>query len=296
MTLNRPILVIGNCQTQMMVDALATIDTNMSIVGHRYRRNEPENLILMLKKHIGHKYVPIISSSLRMESELIDFLTNHSQLTPVFFPSLTFSAFHPDVQFAESQGQAVRNGLGSTWNSRLALSAYLGGNSTKQAQRLFCADIYKEVGYFDRWDTDIASLKNTFEFCSLDFTRWIRRVQRLGVFMHGINHPVKGAIQQLAIQVSERLKMPKKSSIELERYSQDNLSTSIWPVYPEIAEHFGFVGSYTFQHQGKNLDLTNFISECYATWDQQKLTKKAINTIPKTQPSFESIIERHALK
>jgi hypothetical protein len=226
-----------------------------------------------------------------METEMIDFLAHESKRQPIFVPSITFTAFHPDIQFAQTDGQAIRNGLGGTWNSRLILASYLQGYTTTQTLSLFCGATFQDVGYLDRWDSDVYSLSRTFAFCDLEFTRWFRSVKRLGVFMHGINHPMKEAIQHLAIQIAEKIGLSKRSLTDLGRYSQDNLSTSVWPVYPYIAEHFGFCGSYVFQHRGEYLDLENFVERCYEHWNSQQLRNKRIQTIPITEAELQSIVK-----
>ena len=295
MSSTQDVLIIGNCQTQMMVESLTAIDGTKQFIGHRYRRHELNRLKEVIRRSVQNEFIPIVSTSLRMETELIEFLAHETKRQPIFVPSITFSAFHPDIQFAQTGGHAIRNGLGGTWNSRLILTSYLQGHTTTQTLSLFCGATYQDVGYLDRWDSDVFSLSRTFDFCDLEFTRWFRSVKRLGVFMHGINHPVKEAIQHLAIQIAEKIGLPKRSLTDLGRYSQDNLSTSVWPIYPDIAEHFGFYGSYVFQYQGVYLDLEDFVDRCFASWNSQQLQNKPIQTIPITEAEFQSIVQTRAI-
>lgn len=291
MTFNKHVLVVGNCQTQLFTESLSLVGRNIKCIGHRYRRNAFEELVNTVRNNIDSGYLPLLSSSLRMDTKVIEFLTSDSGTPPIFFPSITFGAFHPDIQFAQCGGETVRNGLGGAWNSRLILTSFLKGLSEHQTRELFCHRAFKAAGYFDRWVSDINSLSNTFEFCELDFPRWIRSVRRLGVFMHGVNHPVKGALQSLAHQMAEKIALPHRSTIDIARYSLDNLSTSVWPVYPEIAEHLGFNGSYVFQHQGRYAELEDFISSCFKLWTAQNLSTELVQTIPRNGFSIDSVIE-----
>jgi hypothetical protein len=203
----------------------------------------------------------------------------------IVVPTVTFAAFHPDIQYGFIGGKVVESGLGSGWNSRILLWAYMNDLKEQEARELFREAVYRELGYLDEWMPSRDLLKRGFEKHGFDFGRWMQSVQRDGVFMYGINHPLPKALSNLAVQIIERnfASMHQRED-DAHRFVTDYLAHTVWPVYPEIADELGVDGSFTWQVgrlvRRRKVQLDEFIALCYKAWDSINLRKREINLIP----------------
>jgi hypothetical protein len=161
------------------------------------------------------------------------------------------------------------------------LWAYSNGLSQDETENLFREEVFQALGYFDEWDKSAKTLKKSFDTCGFDYGRWIRSVQRTGVFMYGINHPMQIGLSQLAVQIAEKIFPNSHVAIEdLHTFTTDYLSHIVWPVYPEIGDHLGVEGSYHWRVARKHASLTEFIKLCFSAWDKIELRKLKVNFIP----------------
>lgn len=275
------VFVLGNCQVGGIADSLRVLMPNVNLERH-VLTHEAKSLRKDLRSYrkrdfdvaIVHESIP---DSLGDESDLIN------ELAPLVLkiPSLSFSAFHPDIVYAFHDHQVVKNGLNSDWNSRIILLSYLGGYSQQETLSSFNFGTFESLGYLTAWSSSAADLAASFVRCDLDFSRWIRRVQRLGVFMYGINHPLQFALSELAVQIAESVSSePLEPVAELHRLTKDYLAHIVWPVYPEIAQNLGLNGSYHWRVGDDYATLNQFVQRCYRAWDRVGLKKLSLNFIP----------------
>ena len=199
----------------------------------------------------------------------------------IVVPTIKFSAFQPDTQYAYSGERLIKNGLGGEWNSRIVLWAFKNRLSRADTRRLFRSDVYESLGYFDDWPSSVSALKEAFERTALDFTQWIRRNQRTGIFMHGINHPMALGLATLAEQI-----VVKKCSGQArvvsgsERYLTDHLANVVWPVYPEIASVLGVKGDYLWRRGTHMVNLEGFIDLTFSHWESADWRGDVFRTDP----------------
>jgi hypothetical protein len=244
--------------------------------------NEPKVLFSELSEHFfDSESVLLLHDSVREIFSVNDSLAKFDRKENIYIPTISFAAFHPDIQYGFIDGAVVKSGLDSDWNSRIMLWAYSKGLSQGETENLFREDVFQSLGYFDEWDKSSETLRKSFEECGFDYGRWIRSVQRTGVFMYGINHPMQIGLSQLAVQIAERVFPNSHVVIEdLHTFTTDYLSHIVWPVYPEIGDHLGVEGSYHWRVARKHASLTEFIELCFSAWDKMKLRKQKVNFIP----------------
>jgi len=275
------LMMLGNCQAGGLADLLGLLIPGFEI-GHELLSNDVATLEIELRKHAKSRKIGLI-----LHDSVQSIIDLHPQLQGILpeetivIPTVTFAAFHPDIQYGFIDGSVVKNGLDSDWNSRILLWAYMNKLKEREARELFCEEVYRELGYLDEWASSAALLKLGFEKCGFDFGRWMRSVQRDGVFMYGINHPLPIALSNLAIQIVEREFAGKHQHVDdVHKYVTDHLAHIVWPVYPEIADELGVEGTYRWRVGRKYAQLDEFISLCYEAWDSIKLGKREINLMP----------------
>lgn len=273
--------ILGNCQVGGIADSLEIISNGAAISGILVS-NEPEVLFRELSEHFfDSESVLLLHESVKKIISANDSLAKFDRRETISIPTISFAAFHPDIQYAFINGVVVKSGLDSDWNSRVMLWAYSHGLSQTETEHLFREEVYQELGYFDEWDRSSESLRKSFSECGFDYGRWIRSVQRIGVFMYGINHPMQIGLSQLAVQIAEKV-FPKSHVVieDLHTFTTDYLSHIVWPVYPEIGDHLGVEGSYHWRVARKHASLTEFIELCFSSWDRIELRKQKVNFIP----------------
>lgn len=273
--------VLGNCQSGGIADSLELL-SNGSTIDYSVVSNDPKVLFRQLSEHLKQPgYTLIMHQSVRDVILGNDFLSKFDMPENIYIPTITFAAFHPDIQYGFVNGAVVKNGLDSDWNSRIILWSYLKGLSPGETEYLFCEDVFQALGYFDEWEKSSKNLQASFDECGFDYGRWIRSVQRTGVFMYGINHPMQICLSHLAIQIAEKVFPNSHVLVEdLHTFTTDYLSHIIWPVYPEIGDHLGVEGSYHWRVARRHSSLTEFIELCFSTWDKKELRKQRMNLIP----------------
>ncbi|NBX51035.1 hypothetical protein EBT25_14170, partial [bacterium] len=192
--------ILGNCQVGGIADSISLLVEGVKVHGEFAPSNIAE-LGSVLKQHIEHQGSLIVCDSVRSLIVNNPALKHFDLPDTTYFPSISFAAFHPDIQYAFAEGSVVKNGLGSDWNSRILLWAYLHGKTLQQTQQLFNSKTFEMLGYFAEWERSSQKLQKAFLDCNFDYLRWIRSVQREGIFMYGINHPTQFSLSELSIQL-----------------------------------------------------------------------------------------------
>ena len=287
---SKSVRVLGNCQVGGLTTALKFLvpDVKFSrklVTGERGKLKRELLKLSRRKLMIQDSVLRIVLSDETLQELLPE--------EYIVYPTITFSAFHPDTQYIFCEERVIKNGLGSDWNSRILVWAYLNELTVDESLLLFDKETYKKLGYMDEWSNSTEELRRTFEDCSFDYSQWIRGVQRGGQFMYGINHPMPVALTYLARQLAEREFPSHARSL---REPKDYLSHIVWPVYPEIGDHLGVEGSYHWRVARKHASLTEFIELCFAAWDKIKLRKQKVNFIPSISIEVDQLLRRLAGK
>jgi hypothetical protein len=273
--------LLGNCQVGGIADSLELLSYGSAVAGVLVS-NDPKVLFEELSEHLKNLGdTVLLHESVRQIILVNDALVKFDRPENIYIPTISFAAFHPDIQYGFANGAVVKSGLDSDWNSRIMLWAYSNGVSQGETENLFREDVFQALGYFDEWDRSSETLRKSFDDCGFDYGRWVRSVQRTGVFMYGINHPMQIGLSQLAVQIAEKVFSNSHVVIEdLHTFTTDYLSHIVWPVYPEIGDHLGVEGSYHWRVARKHASLTEFIELCFSAWDKIELRKQKVNFIP----------------
>ena len=196
----------------------------------------------------------------------------------VQIPIIVFSAFHPDMNYVGPEdgaaGRGVVRGPMNDSNSALALFGFLEGLSVAQTIRLFDADLFRALGYFDCWagsaEYFLSQGREAGYDLSEDLARWTRR----GAFMHSINHPKMFVTSDLARGLLRRAGIPF-TDCDLDSYLPDDfIRQGTWPIYGPIADYYGVPGgSYVFLRRQpglpptfETLGLEQFLTETFAAY------------------------------
>jgi hypothetical protein len=265
------ILVTGNCQSVPLAMALkrllpaARVDKvhlGLPVAPDQMAQIEKQfphyDVMLVQKRADDAAFGPLAESELR----------SHGQ--PVLtYPTLFFTGLHPDLACVARK--ANRSHIATAmddYHSAIALHAFMRGYDEGQAKKLFADKTFEVLGYFDRFTQDLPHLLGGVDEHHLDYADdvadWVSR----GTFMHSVNHPKFFVMTSIARRCLNSLGI-QVPSFDVSELVRDPLASSaIWPVYPALAAHLGFEGSYEFKTGGqpgsvKFLSLEDMIADSF---------------------------------
>ncbi len=191
-------------------------------------------------------------------------------------PNFLFRAFHPDSFYPSIQDVPVPSVFRDTGlHSRLVVTAHILGASVRKTVRAFRLPVYERVGYLSVFESERDSLLGRFAAAgidiSADFDGWMAR----GDFLHTFNHPKAFVFADILVRaLTGRFLPPAECAKARAILAQvpDYLENSIkWPVYPEIAAHYGFKGSLSWKQTrgagGETLTLKEFVKQSFVVLD-----------------------------
>ena len=200
-------------------------------------------------------------------------------------PFVNFSGFHPDTVYLFDP---TRNGkliMGATgvYHSGLALYAFQQGMSVDQAEALFSAEVFDYLGYLGVWNSAAEEFLRATSDAGMDLQSELARWARRGNFMYTPNHPKPPVMYDVARKAMKKAGLAVHD-LEVDDYLVDDLARGfILPVYPPLAELYGFRGSTLFKKEhyrlsfkpGEFLVLRDYIAECFAVYAKHQRAQLA---------------------
>ena len=195
-------------------------------------------------------------------------------------PTIVFPAYHPDRIHVGVLDHATLRGLVSGpmghSHSAVTLHAYLSGFSPAEALRLFAEPVFERLGYFNFWNESVAALRTLGTEADYDLDASLNRWSRRGCFMHSINHTKLFVVTDLARGLLGKAGFAFEDC-DLDTFLPDDLAgLGSWPVYPEIAQHFGVAGSALFYKAetartgpARTMTRAAFVAATYAYYDKR---------------------------
>lgn len=270
------ILVIGICQAAAIARAMRLLLPDaavnfISAFGAAKTFPRIADLIAEAQSHdvvFANTYLPAFK-----DGGSIDTLRAASNL--ILMPLIVFPAFHPDLvhigeEVVPGDGNLLVGPMGRS-HSALALFGFRAGLTPEETRRLFTDSVYRRLGYFDGWNESVAFLRTLGQQAGHDLDADLARWTRRGCFMHANNHPKMYVAADLSRSLLAKAGIPF-GDCDLDAYLADDfIRLGTWPVYPEIAEHYGVPGSSLFltaeiakAGRARTLTLQTFIERSFA--------------------------------
>ncbi|WP_375462697.1 WcbI family polysaccharide biosynthesis putative acetyltransferase [uncultured Methylobacterium sp.] len=273
------IAVLGNCQARGVAQAMRLLAPNSPVrfvpMGSLKRDHGHIDGLLGTLAGDDHVFSQSFPGGLIPGGDITTLLAREPRT--VLFPTIVFSAFHPDMVYAGrvedlSALKLARSPLGQ-YHSAIALCAHRVGLTARQAEPLFREDVFRRLGYLDHWEPAVRELLGGAAAIGFGLEREMSRWARRGAFMHVINHPKAFVVGDLARRLLTGSGFSPEP-VEIEDYLGDELARDVvWPVYPPIAETYGLTGSYLFKTKPRGeafptlYDLPGFLAASFAIYD-----------------------------
>ncbi|MFA5171093.1 MAG: GSCFA domain-containing protein [Sulfuriferula sp.] len=189
-----------------------------------------------------------------------------------YIPSISFGAWHPDldlISIGQEEACGYVEGSMGACQSTLAFYGWKQGWDVEQTLNLFATDIYELMGYFDAYAGWKEFLVEEGVRGNLPLGHLIDEWSRRGCWMHSIYHPKLFVLVDVARELMLREQIMINTSVQPETLIEDDfLNSPIWPIYPEIAEHYGLTGDYVFRSNEREQTLREFVVDSFARFDQ----------------------------
>jgi hypothetical protein len=259
------ITILGNCQGDQLAACLRRMLPGVAIDFVRYFGDGD---LLANTRKAKKRLVLVQNPVMSFADDIAELRQRHDTLD---FPAIVHAGFQPDLIRPKIDKVLVQGPMGSN-HSALILHAYLSGYDEAQTAALFRHEVYERLGYYRARAESDAHMRQQFEKFGLWDERELAPLLAGGCFMHITLHPKLPVIAMLA-----RLLLAKAGIAPAIRYPEnlmadDMASNVVWPVYPEIAAHFGVPGGeYVFQFKPKpasTFGLEEFIARSFAAYRQ----------------------------
>ncbi len=271
------ITVFSNCQGEVVASAIQALTggrmpTIQAVTPLAVEK--PELLVEPLREIARHHDLILMQPMVaRLVLPLVPDLGTRIEL----FPSICFSAFHPDLCYVYRQwrSETLDSPLGP-YHSSIAYHAWRVGMNLQQTLDHFRDDVYEALHFHDYWDASARALSDEGTAANLPLKGLLDRWRAQGCFMHTHNHPRKQVLIDIAHGLLVRMGI-EVPDVDLAGFLHDSLgSDRAWPVYPEIATRLGVAGSYMFKATNGNqqvrtpirlLDLETFVAHSFEAYD-----------------------------
>ncbi|AYO84541.1 WcbI family polysaccharide biosynthesis putative acetyltransferase [Methylobacterium brachiatum] len=273
------IAVLGNCQARGIAQAMRLLAPKSPVrylpMGSLKRdHGHVDGLIRTLRSH-DHVFSQAFPAGLIPGGDIATLRAADPRLK--LFPSIVFSAFHPDMVYVGQASDLAALKLAPSpmgqYHSAIVLCAHRLGLDAGRTAALFREDVFRRLGYLDHWDPAVHELVASASALGFGLDREVTRWARRGAFMHVMNHPKAFVIGDIARRLLLESGI-RPEPVEVEDYLGDELAQDVvWPLYPPIAEHFGLTGSFLFKMKPRGddfpklYDLPGFIAASFAIYD-----------------------------
>ena len=272
------IAVIGNCQARGVAQAMRLMAPSSPVrfIQMAWMKRDHGHLDGLAATLAGydHVFTQLFPAGLIPGGDSSALHAREPRL--VFFPTVVFPAFHPDMVYvgdlADLATQKLVPSPMGQYHSAIALAGFRAGLSPEQTRTLFREDVFARLGYLDAWDPCVRELLSAAAGVGFGLEREVTLWARRGSFMHVINHPKGFVIGDIARRLLGQSGL-KAEPVEVEDYLGDELARDVvWPIYPPVADVYGLTGSYLFKTKPRPgafphlYDLPEFLARSHAIY------------------------------
>ena len=264
------ITILGNCQGDQLAACLKRMLPGVAIEFIRYF----DDVDLSSRMSGAQKRLILVQNPVTSFADAIGRLRQvHDTLD---FPAIVHAGFHPDLIRPKADKALVQGPMGSN-HSALVLHGYLSGLDEAATAGLFRHEVFERLGYYKARAESDAHMRQQFAKCGLLDESELAPLLGGGCFMHLTIHPKLHVIAMLA-----RLLLAKAGIVPAIRHPENLMADEmannvVWPIYPEIAAHFGLAGGeYVFQFKPRpasTFGLAEFIARSFAAYRDAALDR-----------------------
>ena len=279
-------VVISNCQSLPLKHAISLYckDVTFDYYGvHLLPPEGREEAVAAFVAEARRKYDIVLAIPLSPDFGLLSQDRVRETFSGQFFGMITniyFAGLHPDLTYIGGLARRVEGPLGD-YHSRLALLAYLKGLDVDQAIAAFCDETYQKMGYYDVYQASLNEISSREHEVDVPMAADLPALMRKDLCLFSVNHPTSMLFSHYAAKVARWLSDSDVATMSTWSGGPMGLvnhlaSSSIFPIYPELAARFGleYPGSYAFKppligdDTVNPLDLESFVEQSFVMFEE----------------------------
>ena len=242
------IAVVGNCQSAQLVTGLKyALDSRIEIsLARGADAFNGEN-----RQQLSDSLSTADAIITNLAIKRFDGVADLQRIVRI--PDLQFGGYHPDQTYLalSSSPNAALTFYGDTPVSALGFWAFMRNLTIPETTKLFTAEIFEKLGYFNYFHECVSALHYRFQQCCLPFDTAEEALLGREVLMWFSWHPkmsftlalVKSLLNTLGIE-------PAIDPMRLRGLIPDPLeSEAAWGCYPPLADYLGVPGSWAIRHR-----------------------------------------------
>ncbi|MFM8333447.1 MAG: WcbI family polysaccharide biosynthesis putative acetyltransferase, partial [Candidatus Methylumidiphilus sp.] len=145
-------------------------------------------------------------------------------------PSVSFSAFHPDLVYVSRRTGGHAVGPLGEYQSSIAFYGWRHGLDVAQTLDLFAEDVFARLGFFDHWQSSVDFLERMATATGVPLSDFLERWSSHGCWMHSVNHPKLFVLADVARAVLAQEGIAALPGVE-DLLHDDLADGPVWPVY-----------------------------------------------------------------
>jgi hypothetical protein len=188
------------------------------------------------------------------------------------FTNIYFHGLHPDLTYYGSFRRRIQSPLGD-YHSKLTVMSFVKQKTVEQCLAMFRSNIYEKMGYLDLFKSSSDELIKRDESNGIKFANSFLSMTKHNLTLLSVNHPTSSVIAALATLISSR--MSGTDEILLPEFFSNGLcGSTIWPIYPEVAEYLRLSYSTPFlfypnvDTKQRPYQLREFVEESYRLYSE----------------------------
>jgi hypothetical protein len=264
------IIVTSNCQTHGIASALQQMVPSIEVIPI-WKLSGDEFIVENLTNFQENEIIWVNSIKKENIRNFVD--KSRIKLIKSFsIPEIFFDAFHPDMTYFLDKNKSIIESPIGHYHSKVAMWGFSQGKKIPEILEYYQIKIFEKLGYTNKFKNSINFMKNSFDNSNLNFDIMNEILFSREIFMHTFNHPKQVVLSRLAEFVCHELEYkPELNYRDFTEVSPDTLFNSgpIYPVFPSVANLFGYEGSTKFRKQdGTILSLEKFIEKSYQIYKE----------------------------
>ncbi|KQP75780.1 hypothetical protein ASF41_14800 [Methylobacterium sp. Leaf111] len=271
------IAVLGNCQADGVAQSLRLLLPSAQVhlvpfdgLGRRYGSLERLKADLAPFDHVFTQFFP----EGFVEGGNVHALGDNDPRLRLY-PTILFPGYQPDMVLVGDVGALSASRLIASptgpYHSAIVLCAYLEGLGLEETVKLFRESVYTRLGFYEAWNVAAAELLGSARDIMFPLEAELARWSRRGCFMHVLNHPKLFVLADIARRLATEAGLEPLPA-QVEDYLPDDLAADVvWPLYPDLAVHYGLTGTMLFKDRARRgdpklYDLRAFIAASFAIY------------------------------
>lgn len=289
MELALKIIIYGNCQTtQLVYSLMLLLRGKAQLIGVDANHSNHKEQLKELSLDKVHNKIDLVITNMDTQ-ELLPYFPLNMIIT---IPSIHFGGFHPDVVYYSKRSMPSTPSffMKNPTVSAIGLWTAINKVSIEDSNELYCAEVFKALGYMDYFDVAVHALRNSYESHGINLKYIDKHIASRSVFMYGPLHPKFEVTLSLSVGICEKLNLtPVVDYEQIVSMIVDPLQREYaWGCFPPLAQELGVEGSWFIRHYDHVFpDMTEYLTTFHRFISQFQTEIEPVQMLDRDKSRFD---------